>query len=125
MATHKLGVRIDRNRIFLVLTEGHDELLRARLPQPIHPLQDKPLLALLESLAVWLDTQLLVVLSADEPSDGFFLGLTDERGVGRRTEQYDVVVVERLRRRSTLKKAPEFKEMRQLCLHERRTRSGQ
>ena len=124
MATHKLGVRIDRNRVFLVLTEGDDELLRARLPQPIHPWQDKPFLALLESLELWLDAQVLVVFSADEPSDGFFLGLTDERGVGQRTEHYDVVVVERRRRRSTLKKAAEFQEVQQLCLYERRTRSG-
>jgi hypothetical protein len=119
MALHKMGVQLNGSRVLLVLTEGKEELLRASLSLPVHPLQDKPLPAVLEGLALWLETTLLVVLSADEPSDGFFLGLTDERGGGHRTPYYDVTVVERPRTVSTLKAAA-FKDVRQLCLFERR-----
>ena len=101
----------------LLLTKGDDELLRAALPSPARFWTGKPAKALLESLAIWLDTTLRVVLSVVEPADGFSLELTDETGTGLRTLFYEVVTVEPGRRRRTrLRGVGNFRDLHQLRL---------
>jgi hypothetical protein len=118
-----LAFKLDRDRVRLLLTKGGDELLRASLPPPAAFWSGKPAKALLESLSIWLDTSLRVVLSADAPAAGFSLELTDERGTGRRTVFYEVVVAEPARRRRARLSGPgtaaEFRDVRQLCLLDR------
>jgi hypothetical protein len=107
------------------LTKGDEELLRASLPPPAVFWSGKPAKALLESLAIWLDTSLRVVLSANEPASGFSLELTDEVGTGLRTVFYEVVVVEHARRRpARLRGVADFREVHQLCLLDRLSRGG-
>jgi hypothetical protein len=119
-----LAFKLDRDRVRLLLTMGDDELLRASLPTPATFWSGKPAKALLESLSIWLDTSLRVVLSADEPAAGFSLALTDELGTGLRTVFYEVVVAERAPRRRVRLGGPgsaaEFRDVRQLCLLDRR-----
>jgi hypothetical protein len=101
----------------LLLTKGDDELLRASLPSPARFWSGKPARALLESLAIWLDTTLRVVLSVVEPADGFSLELTDETGTGLRTVFYEVVAVDpKRRRRKRLRGVGNFRDLHQLCL---------
>jgi len=123
MAIYRLAWKLRRNQVRLLLFQGDQEILRARLPAPELPEQQASA-ALLESLARWLDATLHVVLAADDPCDGFFLGLTDERGTGLRTPYYDVSVVEVPARGTKLGADREFRSLRQLCLFERRARCG-
>jgi len=96
MEQYTLMMEFTGGRTLLLLTKGADELLRASLPFPAHVWRAKPIQALLESLAVWLDTKLPVVLSVTGPANGLSLELTDESGTGLRTPFYEVVTVERL-----------------------------
>jgi hypothetical protein len=91
---YTMSCRLERGRLRLLLKQESEELLEACLPLPQHPLSDKPLKALLEALASWFETNLQVVFCAAELSDGFFLELTDERGIGLRTPYYEVSAVE-------------------------------
>ena len=86
-----------RTRV-LVLT-GQDELLRAFLPPPAQVQYERAVIAWLESLALWLNTKLHVVLSVDVKEAGLCLGLTDELGVGVRSLFFDVEVRHRAARR--------------------------
>lgn len=120
MERYTMAFKLDHNRVRLVLTQGDDELLRASLPPPASFWSGKPAKALLESLAIWLDSSLHVVLSAKDPSDGYSLALTDEVGTGLRTVFYEVVAVERGRRRpSRLRGVDDFRDVHQLCLLDR------
>jgi hypothetical protein len=126
MEPYTMAFKLDRDRVRLVLTHQGDELLRACLPPPAQFWTGKPARALLESLAIWLDAKLRVVLSADDPADGFSLELTDEIGTGHRTLFYDVVTVERARRRpSRLRGVGDFRDVHQLCLLDRLSGGGQ
>jgi hypothetical protein len=117
MPAYTMALKPDRDRVRLLLTQGEDELLRASLPLPTRPLTSKPARALLESLAIWLDTSLRVVLSAHECVDGFSLGLVDENRTAPRTVFYEVVIVERARRRpARLRGVDDFRDLRQLSL---------
>jgi hypothetical protein len=104
---------------------GEDELLRASLPPPARFWTGKPAKALLESLAIWLDAQLRVVFDAKDPADGCALELTDEIGTGHRTLFYEVVPIERRRRRpARLRGVGDFKDVHQLCLLDRLSGDG-
>jgi len=125
MESYTIAFRLGNGQVRLSLMRGEDELLRARLPPPDQFWTGKPAKALLESLAIWLDARLRVVLDAKDPADGFCLELTDELGIGQRTLFYEVVTVERARRRpSRLRGVGDFKDVRQLCLLDRLTRGG-
>lgn len=97
--TYTMTMRFDGNRSRLRLTrEGGSPgaplvLLRAMMPPPAQFWTGKPAPALLESLSIWLDARLRVVLDVADPADGFCLGLTDELGTGLRTVFYEVVYV--------------------------------
>lgn len=122
MEHYTMAFRLDRDRVRLTLMQGEEELLRASLPPPARFWTGKPARALLESLALWLDARLRVVLDARDPADGFCLELTDELGTGNRTLFYDVVPVERRRRRpARLRGVGDFRDVHQLCLLERLT----
>lgn len=122
MEHYTMAFRLDRDRVRLTLRMGEDELLRASLPPPARFWSAKPARALLESLALWLNAQLHVVLDAKDPADGFSLELTDELGIGQHTLFYDVVPVERrLRLRRRLRGLGDFRDVHQLCLLDRIT----
>lgn len=97
--TYTMTMRFDGNRSRLRLTrEGGSPgaplvLLRAVMPPPAQFWTGKPAPALLESLSIWLDARLRVVLDVADPADGFCLGLTDELGTGLRTVFYEIVHV--------------------------------
>lgn len=120
-----MAFRLHPNRVRLSLMKGDDELLRACLPPPCQFWTGKPVKALLESLAIWLDAQVHVVLDAKNPADGFSLELTDEIGIGHHTLFYDVVCVERRRRRpARLRGVGDFRDIHQLCLLDRLSGGG-
>jgi hypothetical protein len=115
---YTMAFKLDRDRVRLVLIQGEQELLRASLPPPARFWSgNKAVKALLESLALWLDTRLRVVFAAADPADGWSLELTDELGIGCRTLFYEVFPVEprRLRRRR-LGGVGDFRDVHQLCL---------
>lgn len=125
MEQYTMAFRLDHDRVRLTLMKGEDELLRASLPPPAQFWSGKPAKALLESLAIWLDAQLHVVLDAKDPADGFSLELTDEIGIGHHTLFYDVVAVERRRRRpARLRGVGDFRDVHQLCLLDRISGGG-
>lgn len=121
MEPYTLTMKLTGNRARLLLTHGPQELMRASLPAPAAFWTGKPAKALLESLSLWLDTKLRVVLDADDTVDGFSLELTDELGIGSRTLFYEVVVVERRGRRrpARLRGIDDFRDLHQLCLLDR------
>lgn len=122
MEHYTMAFRLDRDRVRLTLMTDEEELLRASLPPPARFWTGKPARALLESLALWLNARLRVVLDAKDPADGFSLELTDELGTGNHTLFYDVVPVERRRRRpARLRGVGDFRDVHQLCLLERLT----
>lgn len=125
MEQYTMVFKLDPDRVRLTLMRGEDELLRACLPPPDQFWTGKPAKALLESLAIWLDARLRVVLDAKDPADGFSLELTDEVGTGHRTLFYEVVTVERARRRpSRLRGVGDFRDVHQLCLLDRLSGGG-
>lgn len=119
MELYKLVVSPSAKWTRLLLSQGPDELLRAVLPPPSQLRHERAVMTLVESLALWLDTQLHVVLSVDARDSGFCLGLTDEMGVGARSLYYRVEVIERgvRRRRGTrIRGVGDFADLRQLRL---------
>jgi hypothetical protein len=103
----------------VLVSHGPDELLRAILPPPSQVRHERTAATFLESLALWLDTTLPVVLSVDARDASFCLGLTDEMGVGARSIYYRVEVSERggRRRRGTrIHGVGDFGDLRQLRL---------
>jgi hypothetical protein len=100
MQSYTMMISLRRSRTHLRLLEGQQLMLRATLPAPAQFWTGKPVKALLESLAIWLDTQLHVVLDAEDKADGFTLELTDETGTGLRTLFYDVEAIARPPRRA-------------------------
>lgn len=122
---YRMIFKLGRDRVRLLLMQGEQELLRASLPPPARFWSSKAAPALLESLAIWLDTSLRVVLAAADPADGWSLELTDELGIGCRTMFYEVVAVEPKRaRRRRLRGVGDFRDVHQLCLLDRLTRGG-
>ncbi len=106
MPSYTMLISVRRSKTHLRLMAGEQLMLRATLPPPASFWTGKPVKALLESLAIWLDTHLHVVLDAAERADGFTLELTDETGTGLRTLFYDVECRERPRRHGAQRPVP-------------------
>ncbi len=120
MKPYVMAFKSDPTRVRLVLNCDDQEMLRASLPPPGRFWSGKPAPALLESLAIWLDAPLRVVLDAAAPVDGFSLELTDEMGIGHRTVFYEVVPVERRAApRRRLRGVDDFRDVHQLYLLDR------
>lgn len=107
-------------RTRVLVTAGPDELLRAFLPAPSQLQYERAVITWLESLALWLNTKLHVVLSVDAKAAGSCLGLTDELGVGVQSLFFDVEVRDcavRRRRGQRIRGIGDFSsELRQLRL---------
>lgn len=114
-----MAIKLDRDRIRLVLVQGERELLRASLPPPARHWAGPPMKPLLEGLSIWLDARLRVVFAVAEPADGWSLALTDELGTGCRTVFYEVVTVPARGRLRRLHGVDDFRDLRQLCLLDR------
>jgi len=65
MASYKVVVSPSAKWTRVLLSHGPDELLRAILPPPSQIRHERTAATFLESLALWLDTTLPVVLSVD------------------------------------------------------------
>jgi hypothetical protein len=103
----------------VLVTEGPDELLRAVLPSSSQLQYERATITFLESLALWLNAKLHVVLSVDAKAAGCCLGLTDELGVGVRSLFFDVEVRDRRVRRRPgrrIRGVGDFSDLRQLRL---------
>ena len=96
----------------LLVTYGHDDILRAVLPAPgqAHP---RAAALLLEGLSEWFQQPLSVVLYADAQGCSSALGLCDGFGFGNRTVHFEVEVFDPSRRRRRL---GSFRDLRQLAL---------
>jgi len=106
-------------RTRVLVTAGPDELLRAILPSPSQLQYERAAVSFLESLALWLNTKLRVVLSVDAKEAGCCLGLTDEAGVGVRSLFFEVEVRDRRARRrrgQRIRGVGDFSDARQLRL---------
>ena len=118
--TYKVAIVPSAMRTRVLVTGGADELLRAVLPPPSQLQYERATVAFLESLALWLNAKLHVVLSVDVKEAGCCLGLTDELGVGVRSLFFDVEVRDRhaRRRRSgrRIRGIGDFTDLRQLRL---------
>lgn len=114
-----MALKLDPDRVRLVLIQGERELLRASLPPPARLWAERSARLLLEALSLWLDARLRVVLAAADPAAGFTLDLTDELGVGRHTLYYEVVQAPARERPRRLRGVDDFRDVRQLCLLDR------
>ncbi len=106
-------------RTRVLLTSGPDELLRAILPPPSQLQYERAAITFLESLALWVNAKLHVVLSVDAKEAGCCLGLTDELGVGIHSLFFDVEVRDRRARRrrgQRIRGIGDFADVRQLRL---------
>jgi hypothetical protein len=106
-------------RTRVLITAGPDELLRAVLPPPSQLQYERATSAFLESLALWLNAKLRVVLSVDAREAGCCLGLTDELGLGVRSLFFEVEVRDRRTRRQRgqrIRGIGDFSDARQLRL---------
>ena len=80
---------------------------------------ERATISFLESLALWLNTKLHVVLSVDLKEAGFCLGLTDELGIAVRSLFFEVEVRDRHARRrrgQRIRGIGDFTDARQLRL---------
>jgi len=106
-------------RTRVLVMAGSDELLRAVLPPPSQLQYERAAIAFLESLALWLNGKLHVVLSVDAKEAGCCLGLTDELGVGVRSLFFEIEVRDRRARRrrgQRIRGIGDFADVRQLRL---------
>ena len=117
--TYTVVVIPSEARTRVLFTEGPDELLRAILPPPSQLHHERAVITFLESLALWVNAKLHVVLSVDAREAGCCLGLTDELGVGVRSVFFDVEVRDRRarkRRGQRIRGIGDFADVRQLRL---------
>lgn len=118
--TYQVWIAPSTTRTRVLVTEGPDELLRAVLPSPSQLQYERAVITFLESLALWLNAKLHVVLSVDAKEAGCCLGLTDELGVGVRSLFFDVEVRDRQARRRRpgrrIRGIGDFMDLRQLRL---------
>lgn len=108
---------VARTRVLVMA--GSDELLRAVLPPPSRLQHERAAITFLESLALWLNGKLHVVLSVDGKEAGCCLGLTDELGVGVHSLFFEVEVRDRRARRrrgQRIRGIGDFADVRQLRL---------
>jgi hypothetical protein len=95
----RLTIIPGRRETRLLMTEGEDDLLLARLA-PVHEVRHScaaPML--LEALSLWQARPVRVVISADAEDWLYHLGLADGLGVGMSNAHYAVEVVQRERPR--------------------------
>jgi hypothetical protein len=117
--TYQVVIVPSATRTRVLVTEGPDELLRAVLPPSSQLQYERATITFLESLALWLNTKLHVVLSVDAKAAGCCLGLTDEMGVGVQSLFFDVEVRDRRARRRPgrrIRGVGDFTDLRQLRL---------
>lgn len=118
--TYQVAIVPSATRTRVLVTEGPDELMRAVLPSPSQLQYERAVITFLESLALWLNAKLRVVLSVDAKEAGCCLGLTDELGVGVRSLFFDVEVRDRAARRRRrgrrIRGVGDFVDVRQLQL---------
>ena len=117
--TYQVVIAASATRTRVLVSDGPDELLRAVLPSPSQLQYERATTTFLESLALWLNAKLHVVLSVDAKEAGFCLGLTDELGVGVRSLFFDVEVRDRRVRRRPgrrIRGVGDFADLRQLRL---------
>jgi hypothetical protein len=117
--TYTVAIIPSAARTRVLLAEGSDELLRAVLPSPSQLQYERAVISFLESLALWVNAKLHVVLSVDAREAGCCLGLTDELGVGVRSLFFDVEVRDRRARRrrgQRIRGIGDFADLRQLRL---------
>lgn len=101
----------------ILATRGSDEILKARLGPPFQVHRwAAPML--LESLSLWFQRPLRVVLAAESEEISSGLGLSDGFGFGVKTVHYEVEVVERKRKRrgARIEGVGDFHDVRQLRL---------
>jgi hypothetical protein len=106
-------------RTRVLVMAGSDELLRAVLPPPSQLQYERAAITFLESLALWLNSKLHVVLSVDAKEAGCCLGLTDELGAGVRSLFFEIEVRDRRPRRrrgQRIRGIGDFADARQLRL---------
>ena len=106
-------------RTRVLVMAGSDELLRAVLPPPSRLVHERATITFLESLALWLNEKLHVVLSVDDKEVGCCLGLTDELGLGVHSLFFKVEVRaprRRRRRGQRIRGIGDFADVRQLRL---------
>ena len=106
-------------RTRVLVTAGPDELLRAILPPPSQLQYERATIAFLQSLALWLNAKLHIVLCVDARESGCCLGLTDELGVGVQSLFFEVEVRDRRARRrrgQRIRGIGDFTDARQLRL---------
>lgn len=118
MEPYKLMLAPSSRWTRVLLTHGPDEILRAILPPPSLVRHERATTTFVESLALWLDVALPVVLSVIDRDAPSCLGLTDELGVGRQSIYYRVEVSSpAARRRGTrIRGVGDFDDLRQLRL---------
>jgi hypothetical protein len=114
MSRYLLTIVPSSLRTRLLLTCGPDEILRGDLPPASPAIHQQAARRLLEGLALWLDQQLPVALSADAQESAFALGLCDPLGIGVHTLFYAVEFVDRRRRGRRIRGIGNFAELRQL-----------
>jgi hypothetical protein len=117
--TYQVVIVPSATRTRVLVTEGPDELLRAVLPSSSQLQYERAAVTFLESLALWLNAKLHVVLSVDAKAAGCCLGLTDELGVGVRSLFFDLEVRDRRARRRPgrrIRGVGDFTDLRQLRL---------
>jgi hypothetical protein len=118
MSRYTVMLSTSTSRTRLLLLDGQDELMRAALPSGQLLRQRRAAKTLLEGIALWLDTPVSVVLSADEAEPSYYLDLVDELGMPARSVYFDVRLVERTGRRRPrrLRGVSDFSDLRQLSL---------
>jgi hypothetical protein len=117
--TYQVVIVPSATRTRVLVTDGPDELLRAILPASSQLQYERATTTFLESLALWLNAKLHVVLSVDAKEAGCCLGLTDELGVGVRSLFFDLEVRDRRVRRRPgrrIRGVGDFTDLRQLRL---------
>src|SRR2546422_308774 len=95
-------IRVSRTTTLLLVRQGSDEMLIARLGPPTWA-HRHALLTMLEALALWFQTRLRVVLCAANEEVASSTGLVDGLGLGVSTLHIDVVRRDQTRRGKRLR----------------------
>ncbi len=98
----------------ILMTEGADDLLIAKLAPPTEVRHRWAAPMLLEALSLWQSRPVRVVISADAQDYLYPLGLGDGIGLGASTAHYVVEIVDRVRPRARrLRGLGDFRDARQ------------
>jgi len=96
--TITVTIRVTRTATMLLVRQGDDEMMIARLGPPAWA-HRHALFRILEALALWFQARLRVVLCAASEEIASSTGLVDGLGLGVSTLQFEVVRQEGARRR--------------------------